>query len=147
LSDPAALQNPTDATAAPTVDLTPGSSYEVPVAVPTSVPAGKSMTYMAQWSDSSGAHTEVCFVPLSNQAVGTPVTVSQGESLYDALATVSAAYDTTIIVGDSASGDLTQPISRGLDGTDSSINDALADLALAANHSFTRQNDGSYVIR
>jgi hypothetical protein len=148
LTTPSKLVDPTQSTELPGFNMNPGTSYNLPIAVPSGVAQGKTLSLLSQWSESDGLHQEVSFIPLSQEAGQSGgVVVSNGESLYDSLASVAAAFDVTIIVSDTASSDLTKPISRGLDMSDATVNQSLADLTMPVNHSFTRQNDGSYVIR
>jgi hypothetical protein len=145
LTDDAALQNPSDATKAWSGSVEPGVSIQVPVAVVSNVPAGTTMTFLVEWNDASGAHKEACILPISDPAPQ-PMVVEPGEPLYQALQTVAVAFRRPLLLNDAAVAELTQPISQGLDNTDTTLNDSLADLVIPSNLSFQEEKDGSYLI-
>jgi hypothetical protein len=140
----AALQNDANATKVWSGAVDPGEGVQVPVAVVSNVPAGTSMTFLAEWTDQTGEHREACILPISPAADA--MVVNAGEPLYQALETVAVAFNTPILLNDVAVSDLNQPITQGLDHTDQTISDSLADLVLPDNLNFNLKSDGSVVV-
>lgn len=145
LTSDTALQDPANATEAWTGSIDPGVSVQVPVAVVSNVPAGTSMTLLVEWTDSNGEHREVCVLPISAPAQQSMV-VSAGEPLQQALESVAVAYQTPIMLNDAAVSELSQPITQGLDSSDTTMNACLVNLVLPSNLNFKQQSDGSYLI-
>ncbi len=146
LSGGAALNDSQNATSIWSGSVEPGTTVQVPVAVSSSVPAGSSMSVLVNWTDAAGAHSEVGIVPLSAPAAGQRLVVDAGEPMYQALQAVSVGYNTPLIVDADVAPQLSTPVVKGLDSTDTTVNDALGDLIYPANMTFRQQTDNTYFV-
>ena len=146
LADDARLSDPASAIKVWSDTVEPNTSVQVPIAVVSNVPAGTSMTVLIRWSDVSGEHKEVCVLPLSAPAANQPMVVTAGEPLYQALQAAAVAYSAPVLLNDTAVAQLSQPIQRSLDNTDTDMPSSLADIALPLGLTFEQQKDGSFLV-
>jgi hypothetical protein len=148
LVDETALTDTDDAQQVYGVTAQAGISYQVPIAVEGSSPAGSTLAFLVRWSavgQPTPESRELAFAPIA-AAEANPTPLSAGTTLYDALQAIASRYQVTVIADDNALNRISQPMQGALDGSQLTPDGAFSALVAPDGFKFTHNADGSYIV-